>query len=196
MISQEENQFDSLDLRIIDILSRDARIAFTQLAEMINASNSFVHQRYRKLKDAGVLKNAVYDLDPKMLGYETCAYTQIMLDHARHMDDAIGQIKEIPEVVECVNITGRYDIMVKIYAINNKHLRDIIYEKIQPMAPSAERTAIFEEMRDMVMADTPYIGSMARTRFYVINPWLRNYKPEEVFYNWVKYMDLDESKRP
>ncbi len=72
---------------------------------------------------------------------------------------------------------------------------DRLYEQILPMVPSPERTKLLEKMRDMVMADTPYIGSMARTRFYVINPWLKNYKPDETFYNWVKYMDLDESAR-
>ena len=72
---------------------------------------------------------------------------------------------------------------------------DELYEKILPMEPSPERTAIFEEMRDMVLRDTPFVGSMARTRFYVVQPWLRNYKPDETFYNWIKYMDLDESKR-
>ncbi|HED64958.1 MAG TPA: hypothetical protein ENJ09_05310 [Planctomycetes bacterium] len=73
---------------------------------------------------------------------------------------------------------------------------DALYEKIKSMGPSPERTALYEKMRDMVMRDTPFIGSMARTRFYVVNPWLRNYKPDETFYNWVKYMDVDESRRP
>ena len=36
---------------------------------------------------------------------------------------------------------------------------------------------------------------MARTRFYVVNPWLKNFKPTEDFYNWIKYLDVDESKR-
>ena len=73
---------------------------------------------------------------------------------------------------------------------------DALYEKILPMAPSPERDAIYAEMMAMVMEDTPFVGSMARTRFYVINPWLKNYKPEETFYNWVKYMDVDDSERP
>ena len=75
---------------------------------------------------------------------------------------------------------------------------DVVCELAGPARPllSAERTALIEKMRDMVMADTAFIGAMARTRFYVVNPWLRNYKPDETFYNWVKYMDVDESKRP
>jgi len=72
---------------------------------------------------------------------------------------------------------------------------DALYERIRVMAPSAERTKLYEKMRDMVIEDCPYIGSMARTRNYLINPWLVNFKPTEDFGNWVKYLDLDESKR-
>ena len=72
---------------------------------------------------------------------------------------------------------------------------DKLYEKIRVMPPSEERTKIYEQMRDMVLADTPYVGSMARTRFYLVQPWLKNYKPSEQFFNWHKYMDVDEAKR-
>lgn len=47
-------------------------------------------------------------------------------------------------------------------------------------------------MRDMVIEDTPYTGSMGRTRFYLINPWLKNFKVTEDFYNWPKYLDVTQ----
>lgn len=132
-IDRFENQFDPLDLRIIDALSRDARIPFSQLANKLNVSNSFVHQRFRKIKESGVLTAAVYLVDPISLGYETCAYTQIILTNARHHARVEEELEKIPQIVECVNIAGRYALMVKIYARNNQHLRDIVYEQIQPI---------------------------------------------------------------
>ena len=72
---------------------------------------------------------------------------------------------------------------------------DRLYEKIRVMRPSDERTKIYEQMRDMVIEDSPFIGSMARTRSYLVQPWLKNFKPTEDFWNWVKYLDVDESKR-
>ena len=72
---------------------------------------------------------------------------------------------------------------------------DELYEKIVAMQPSPERTKIAEQMRDMVLKDAPFIGSMARTRFYIVHPWMKNFKPDETFYNWIKYMDVDESLR-
>jgi ABC-type transport system substrate-binding protein len=72
---------------------------------------------------------------------------------------------------------------------------DELYERIATMRPGAERTALYERMRDMVLADTPFVGSKARTRFYLVHPWLENLKPDETFYNWIKYLDVDESAR-
>ncbi|MFM9994532.1 MAG: ABC transporter substrate-binding protein [Phycisphaerales bacterium] len=72
---------------------------------------------------------------------------------------------------------------------------DALYEKIRTMAPGPERTAIYERMRDMLIEDAPFIGSMGRIRYYVVNPWLRNFKPTEDFHNWYKYVDVDEAKR-
>jgi len=69
---------------------------------------------------------------------------------------------------------------------------DQLYEQIRSMPPSPERTELYIKMRDMVIEDTPYTGSMGRTRFYLINPWLKNFKVTEDFYNWPKYLDVSQ----
>ena len=65
-----------------------------------------------------------------------------------------------------------------------------LYEEIRVMQPSPERTAKYEKMRDMIIEDVPIIGSMARTRFYLIRDRLKNFKPVETFYNWPKYLTI------
>jgi len=72
---------------------------------------------------------------------------------------------------------------------------DALYEQILTMSPSPERTAIYARMRDMVLDDCPYVGGMARERFYLISPWLLNCKPTERYYGWFKYLDVDDTKR-
>ncbi|MGV6814502.1 MAG: ABC transporter substrate-binding protein [Phycisphaerales bacterium] len=72
---------------------------------------------------------------------------------------------------------------------------DALYEKVLTMGPSEERTAIYEQMRDMVLEDCVYVGGMARERFYLINPWLRNCKPTERYYGWFKFLDVDDEAR-
>jgi oligopeptide transport system substrate-binding protein len=72
---------------------------------------------------------------------------------------------------------------------------DKMYESILTMKPGPERTAVYEKMRDMIIEDCPYVGSQARTRYYLVNPWLKNFKPVEDFHNYYKYLNVDDSKR-
>jgi len=65
-----------------------------------------------------------------------------------------------------------------------------LYEQVRVMSPSDERTALYVKMRDMIIEDVPMIGSMARTRNYLIHDRLQNFKPVEVFSNWPKYLNL------
>ncbi|MFG0329778.1 MAG: ABC transporter substrate-binding protein [Phycisphaerales bacterium] len=70
---------------------------------------------------------------------------------------------------------------------------DRMYEKIRTMPPGPERTAMYEQMRNMVIEDVPYVGSLARTRHYVAHPWLENFEPTETFFTWYKYLDVDQA---
>ena len=126
----KNNQLDPFDIRIINELTADARIPLVKLAKKLKVSNTLIHQRVKKLKENGILINATYLLDPWKLGYQTSAYTQIMLTDSKDHRNVENKLASIPEIVECVNISGRYALLVKIYATNNRHLRDIIYENI------------------------------------------------------------------
>ena len=123
-------KLDPIDVRIIKELTSNARIPLIQLAKKLKVSNTLVHQRMKKLAKSGVLQKSVFHIDPLKLGYETSVYTQILLAEVAAHKKVEAEIKKIPEIVECVNIAGRYALLVRIYARNNRHLRDIIYEKI------------------------------------------------------------------
>lgn len=130
---EDKIKLDPFDRRIITELTSDARIPFVQLAKKLKVSNTLVHQRIKKLRESGIIGNATFRMDPWTLGYQTSAYTQIMLTNSKHIDKVEKALERIPEIVECVNISGRYALSVRIFAVNNRALRDIIYEKIQPI---------------------------------------------------------------
>ena len=67
---------------------------------------------------------------------------------------------------------------------------DRLYDQIAQMQPSPERTAIFEQMLNILYNDCPYAGSMARTRFYLVQPRMKYFKPVETFENWFKYVNV------
>lgn len=134
-----ENQIDSTDVRIIEALIDDGRLAYSALAEEIGSSNTLVHQRVRKLKEIGILTRPTFLVSPEHAGYDTCAFVLIIVREAKQINDVIEALKEIPEVVSCVSIMGRYDLMVRLYAINNRHLQDLVHDKLQAI-PEVEST--------------------------------------------------------
>jgi oligopeptide transport system substrate-binding protein len=67
---------------------------------------------------------------------------------------------------------------------------DELYRTIRIMPPSPQRTELYVKMRDMIIEDSPFAGSMARTRVFLVQPRLKNFKPTEDFDNWVKYLDV------
>lgn len=124
------NQIDFLDQKILKALQKDARIAYSQLAKDLKVSNSLIHQRIGKLKKQGILEEPVFKINPKALGYSTAAYMGIILKESKYVDRVVEQVRMIPEVVECLNVTGKYALMIKIIARDNDHLRTVLYKKV------------------------------------------------------------------
>lgn len=73
---------------------------------------------------------------------------------------------------------------------------DELYRQAKLLDEGPERTALYKQMRDMVIADVAYSGSMARTRTYLMHPWLKNFEPTETFYTYFKYLDVDTDEQP
>jgi ABC-type transport system substrate-binding protein len=69
-----------------------------------------------------------------------------------------------------------------------------LYEQSRVMEASPERTAIFKEMRAILIEDVPSLPSMARTRFYVWNARVKYFQPSETWYGWFKHIDVDGPK--
>lgn len=125
-----ENQFDYTDKQILQLLRKDARKAYSQIAEELKVSNSLVHQRIKKLTEAGVIKNTAFILDEKKLGFKTKSYTGIRLREARFAKDVMKALTKIDEIVECNYVSGNYAIFILIFAKDNEHLREILYEQV------------------------------------------------------------------
>ena len=133
---------DKLDKKILHLISEDARIPFLEVARACNVSGAAIHQRIQKLTNLGILKGSQFVIDPEKIGYETCAYVGLYLNNPEDFDDVVEALKKIPEVVEAHYTTGGYDLFIKIYAINNHHLLNIIHDKLQPLGLSRSETII------------------------------------------------------
>lgn len=124
---------DSLDKKIITLLNADARMAFVEVARKCKVTGAAIHQRFQKMVEARVIKGTTLTLNPKGMGYLTCAFIgiQVNLTSTSTHDEVFQKIRRIPEIVECHHISGKYSLLVKLYTRNNEHLKQIIVEQIQ-----------------------------------------------------------------
>jgi len=136
------HNLDQLDKKILRLIAEDARIPFLEVARACNVSGAAIHQRIQKLNNLGVLKGSQFIVDPEKIGYETCAYIGLYLKNPEKFDHVMEELKKIPEVVECHYTTGGFDMFIKIYALNNHHLLNIIHDKLQPLGLSRSETII------------------------------------------------------
>ncbi len=135
-------RLDRLDKQILRLIAEDARIPFLEVARACKVSGAAIHQRIQKLTNLGILKGSQFVIDPEKIGYETCAYIGLNLQNPESFDKVVEELKQIPEVVECHYTTGDFDMFIKIYAINNHHLLNIIHDKLQPLGLSRSETII------------------------------------------------------
>lgn len=128
-----EFRIDSLDRKILKILLENARTPYLEIARECGVSGAAIHQRIQKMEQAGIIEGTTLRLSPGALGYLTCAFIgiQINLTTTRTHQEVFEKVMQVPEIVECHHITGKYSLLAKIYARNNEHLKQIIVEKIQ-----------------------------------------------------------------
>ena len=136
------SKLDRLDKQILKMIAEDARVPFLEVARACDVSGAAIHQRIQKLTSAGILKGSQFIIDPEKVGYETCAFIGLNLKNPESFDEVVERLKEIPEVVECHDTTGDYDLFIKIYAANNHHLLTIIHDKLQPLGLARSESII------------------------------------------------------
>ena len=129
----ENNQFDEIDEKILQMLAKDGSIPSQEVARACGVSGTTIHTRVKRLTSLGVVQGSKYIIDPAKIGYATCAYVGLTLKDDSIFEDVIEALKSIPEIVEVYCTNEAYDLFVKIYARNNDHLLTLIQTQIKPL---------------------------------------------------------------
>ena len=129
----DNNQFDEIDEKILQMLAKDGSIPFQEVARACGVSGTTIHTRVKRLTSLGVVQGSKYIIDPAKIGYDTCAYIGLTLKDDSRFEDVIEALKSIPEIVEVYCTNEAYDLFVKIYARNNDHLLTLIQTQIKPL---------------------------------------------------------------
>ena len=135
-------EIDGIDKEILRDLMHDARKPILQIAHKIGISGAAIHQRLRKLENAGVISGSKFTVNNKVLGYSTMAFVGIYLDKAARNPEIVKELKKIPEVLECHYTTGNWSILIKILCRDNEHLMQLHNSKVQAIE-GVSRTETF-----------------------------------------------------
>jgi Lrp/AsnC family transcriptional regulator for asnA, asnC and gidA len=133
---------DELDVKILATLLENARMPYTDVANLVHTSSGTIHVRMKKLEALGVVEGAQLLINPTKMGFDVCAFLGIYLQKGSLYKVVIEELRAIPEIVEAHYITGSYSILAKILCRDTQHLRHVLNERIQAIE-GIERTETF-----------------------------------------------------
>ncbi|WP_459209374.1 Lrp/AsnC family transcriptional regulator [Aquimarina rhabdastrellae] len=120
-------KLDEIDHQILDMLIKNTRTPFTDIAKKLLISAGTVHVRVKKMEEAGIIEGSSLNLDYKKLGYSFIAYVGIYLQNTSQTKFVLERINEIPYVTVAHITTGKFNIFCKVRAKDTNHAKDIIF---------------------------------------------------------------------
>jgi len=151
---EETSHIDSLDKKILALITKNARIPYLEVARECNVSGAAIHQRIQRLMKLGIVSGSQFMLDPRKIGFHTCAYVGIFLDNAGLYPEVVQKLEKIPEITQCHYITGGYSIFIKVYTRNNEDLKHVLGDKVQAI-PGVSRTETFISLEESINRQIP-----------------------------------------
>jgi Lrp/AsnC family transcriptional regulator for asnA, asnC and gidA len=130
---------DDLDMIILSELSQDANISVPRISKKINVNSSVVYSRIKRLIKRKLIERFTIVVNDRELGYTVKALTGINMD-SKMRDHVIEELLKISEV------TGRFDIIVTMYAKNLDEMHRLISERVGRIQ-GVQRSESFIEMK-------------------------------------------------
>ncbi len=107
---------DAIDSKILRELERDGRVTNLQLAERVGLSASACLRRVQALEASGVIKGYRAVLDRSKLGAGMTVFVMVGLSGQLQRDSLAFEraMAAAPEVLECHNVTGSIEYMLRV----------------------------------------------------------------------------------
>ena len=120
---------DDLDLTILSELSNDASISVPRLSKKIKVNPSVVYSRIKRLVKRKLIERFTIVVNDQELGYQVKSLIGVNMD-SKKRDNVIDELFKIDGVREIAEVTGRFDILVTVYAKSLDAMHKIVSDKI------------------------------------------------------------------
>ena len=140
-------KLDNFDLKILDAVSKNARITVTDLAVEVGLSKTPCHSRLRRLEADGYILGYRALIDPIKLGLNHIAFVEVKLSDTRNraLNDFNLAVTKHPEIEQCHMIAGGFDYLLKVRTQNIGDYRVFMGEKISAL-PHVAQTSTYVSM--------------------------------------------------
>lgn len=143
---------DYTDIKILRCLQQDARLTIKEISREVNLSSTPVFERIKRMEREGYIKRYVTVLDAEKLHKGFIVFCSVKLANINKQvaEEFCETIKDIPEVTECYNISGRNDYLLKVHAPDMKYYQEFILNVLGriPHLGSLESTFVMEEVKN------------------------------------------------
>ena len=123
-------RLDDTDIKILNLLQKNARISNVDLARQVALAPSAVLERVRKLEQRHFVRGYTALLDPKALGYRLLAFVAVRTAEEPGEDRVARSLARLPEVLEVHHVAGDDCFLVKLRAADAEHLGELLKKKI------------------------------------------------------------------
>jgi len=106
-------ELDDMDFKIIEILKRNGRASYREIAEKLGVGIATVYKRIKRLENLGVIKGYTAIIDEAKLGKTITGYVGLEIRPA-DTSKVLEELLKMEEVVEVATVTGAFDILVKV----------------------------------------------------------------------------------
>lgn len=152
---------DTVDRRIISLLQEDGDLSISELADRLGMTPPPCWRRVKALKEKGVLKRRVWEVDPKKIGLNICIFATVRL--AAHDLAATSafrdEVQKAPEILECYILLGSLDVLLKIAVPSIEYYESFFYERLSQLPAVREVTSsvVMSEIKNT--RELPLIGT-------------------------------------
>lgn len=123
---------DMIDLELLKILQKDAKLTTKEIATRVNLSSTPVYERIKRLEREGLIEKYVAIVNAEKVGKKLIVFCNITLkEHTKEIGNKfVKDIVSLKEVVECYNISGDYDFLLKIMVEDMKHYQSFVINEL------------------------------------------------------------------
>jgi len=132
-------------MKLLFELTRDGSISVPALSKKLGINASVLYSRIKRLMKKRLIKKFTIVIDDSLLGIGVKASVGINRD-PKFKDDIHKRLMDTPEVASISEVTGRFDIMIKVYAENLEELHSVVIEKIGKIE-GIQNTETFVELQ-------------------------------------------------